>query len=91
MQALRLRRLAMIERILGPYTDGMDPVRAQGLFAVFDGLIRVQFLRGMHEHWGLSGEDAGRAVEWTINALFDQLQQEGTWKPKRKSKKRSES
>ena len=81
----------MIERIVGPYTEGMDPALARGLFAVFDGLIRVQFLRAMHEHWGLGGEDAGRAVEWAINALFDQLSKEGPWKPKRKSKKRSAS
>ena len=88
---LRAKRLEMIERVVGPCTAGMDPVHARATFAVFDGLCRVQFLRAMHEHWGLGGEDAGRAVEWAINALFDQLsQQEGTWKPKRKSKKRSE-
>ena len=91
MQALRSKRFEMIERIVGPYTDGMGAVRARGLFAVFDGLIRVQFLRGMHEQWGLGGEDAGRAVEWAVNALLDQLRQEGTWKPKRKSKKRTRS
>ena len=76
---------------MGPYTKGMDPKRARAIFAVFDGLIRVQFLRAMHEHWGLGGEDAGRAVEWAINALLDQLSQEGTWKPKHRSKKRSAS
>lgn len=91
MRALRSKRLEMIERVVGPDTKGMDPVRARGVFAVFDGLVRVQFLRGMHEQWGLGGEDAGRAVEWAIHALFDQLRQEGTWKPKRKSKKRSVS
>ena len=91
MQELRSRRLEMIERVVGPYTEGMDPVHARAIFAVFDGLCRVQFLRAMHEHWGLGGEDAGRAVEWAINALLDQLRQEGTRKLKRKSKKRSES
>jgi len=92
IKELRSKRLAMIERVVGPYTEGMDPVHARAIFAVFDGLCRVQFLRAMHEHWGLGGEDAGRGVEWAINALFDQLsQQEGTWKPERKSKKRSGS
>jgi hypothetical protein len=91
MQELRRKRLEMIERIVGPYTEGMDPVRARSLFAVIDGLVRVPFLRGMHEHWGLSGHDAGRAVEWAINTLLDQLRQEGISKPMRRSKKRSES
>ena len=91
IKELRSKRLEMIERVVGPYTEGMDRVRARGLFAVFDGLVRVQFLRAMHEHWGLGGEDAGHAVEWAINALFAQLRQEATWKPKRKSKKRRES
>lgn len=91
MKALRGKRFEMIERVVGPYTDGMDPVQARGVFAVFDGLVRVQFLRGMHEQWRLGGEDAGRAVEWAINALLEQLRQEGTWKRKRKSGKRRES
>jgi AcrR family transcriptional regulator len=91
MQELRSKRLKMIERIMAPYIEGMDPVRARGLSAVIDGLVRVPFLRGMHEHWGLSGHDAGRAVEWAINTLLDQLRQEGISKPMRKSKKRSES
>ena len=91
MKALRNKRFEMIDRIVGPYTNGMDPVQARGIFAVFDGLVRVQFLRGMHEHWGLGGQDAGRAIEWAINALFDQLRQEEAWKPKRRSKKRSGS
>jgi AcrR family transcriptional regulator len=89
MKELRSKRLEMIERIVGPYTEGMDPALARGLHAVFDGLVRVPFLRGMHEHWGLGGEDAGRAVEWAINALLDQLRREETPKPKRKPKKRS--
>jgi AcrR family transcriptional regulator len=78
LQALRAQRFAMIERVVGPYTKGMDPVLARGLMAVFDGIVRVPFLRGMHEQWGLSGKDAGRAVEWTIRALFDQLRREKT-------------
>jgi hypothetical protein len=27
----------------------------------------------MYEQWGLSGAEAGRAVEWAINALFNAL------------------
>jgi hypothetical protein len=43
---------------------------------VFAGLIRVHFMRAMYEHWGLSGVEAGRAVEWAINALLEALRRE---------------
>lgn len=73
MKELRAKRLETIERIVAPYTEGMDPELARGICAVFAGLVRVQFLRGMYEQWGLSGAEAGRAVEWAINALFSEL------------------
>ena len=72
-KALRSRRLETIERIVAPYTEGMDPELARGICAVFAELVRVQVFRGMYEQWGLSGAEAGRAVEWAINALFNQL------------------
>jgi AcrR family transcriptional regulator len=69
----RTRRLAPIEREIGPLTEGMDPELARGVMAVFAGFVRVHFLAGMHDHWGLNGEQAGRAVEWAINALLEDL------------------
>jgi AcrR family transcriptional regulator len=76
MQKLRGQRLEMIERAIGPYTKGMDPELARGICAVFAGLVRVHFMRAMYEHWGLSGAEAGRAVEWAINALLEALRRE---------------
>lgn len=73
MKELRAKRLETIERIVAPYTEGMDPERARGICAVFAGLVRAHFFRGMYEQWGLSGAEAGRAVEWAINALFNAL------------------
>jgi AcrR family transcriptional regulator len=73
MKALRAKRLETIERIVAPYTEGMDPELARGICAVFAELVRVQVFRGMYEQWGLSGAEAGRAVEWAINALFNEL------------------
>jgi AcrR family transcriptional regulator len=73
MKALRAKRLETIERIVAPYTEGMDPELARGICAVFAGLVRAHFLRGMYEQWGLSGAEAGRAVEWAIKALFNEL------------------
>jgi hypothetical protein len=74
-------RIETIERIVAPYTEGIDPELARGICAVFAGLVRPQFLRGMYEQWGLSGAEAGRAVEWAINALFSELhRKEGDWK-----------
>lgn len=70
----RARRIAAIEREIGPLTEGMDPELARGVMAVFSGLVRAHFLAGMHDHWGLDGEQAGRAVEWAINALVEDLQ-----------------
>jgi hypothetical protein len=73
MKALRAKRLETIERIVAPYTEGMDPELARGICAVFAELVRVQVFRGMYEQWGLSGAEAGRAVEWAITALFNEL------------------
>jgi AcrR family transcriptional regulator len=73
MKALRAKRLETIERIVAPYTEGTDPELARGICAVFAELVRVQVFRGMYEQWGLSGAEAGRAVEWAINALFNEL------------------
>lgn len=74
--ALRVTRasdLAVIEREIGPLTEGMDPELARGVMAVFSGLVHMRFLSSMHKHWGLDGEQAGRAVEWAINALLEDL------------------
>jgi hypothetical protein len=75
-------RIETIERIVAPYTGGMDPELARGICAVFAGLVRAHFFRGMYEQWGLSGAEAGRAVEWAINALFNELdRKEEDWNP----------
>lgn len=73
LDALRAMRLGAIERVVGPETEGLDPELARGVMAVFAGLTRVHFLMSMTEHWGLDGPSAGRAIEWAINALFDDL------------------
>jgi AcrR family transcriptional regulator len=73
MKALRAKRLETIERIVAPHTEGMDPALARGICAVFAGVVRAHFFRGMYEQWGLSGAEAGRAVEWAINAMFREL------------------
>ena len=83
----RARRTAAIERALAPLTKGIQPKLARGVLAAVSGLSRIQFLRDMHEQWGVGGEDAGKAVEWVINALLGQLRErQGTWN-KQKSRK----
>jgi hypothetical protein len=73
-----------LERIVAPCTEGMDPELARSICAVFAGLVRAQFLRGMYEQWGLGGAEAGRAVEWAINALFNELhRKEEDWNTKK--------
>lgn len=90
MKALRGQRLDTIERIVSPYTKGMDKDLARGICAIFGGLVRVHFLRGMHEQWGLDGAQAGRAVEWAINTLLDELRRKGeTWDRKQSAKGRA--
>ena len=80
MQRLRGQRLAMIERIVAPYTKGMDPELARGISAVLAGLVRIQFLRAMHEQWELDGAQSGRAVAWAIDTLLGELRRkEGKW------------
>ena len=74
LRVARSRRITVIEREIGPLTEGMDPELARGVMAVFSGLVRIHFLAGMHDHWGLNGEQAGRAVEWAIDALIEDLQ-----------------
>lgn len=69
----RGRRLDAVERVIGPLTEGMDPELARGVMAVFSGLMRLPFLAGMQQHWGLDGEQSGRAIEWAINALVEDL------------------
>lgn len=73
MQEMRARRRTAIERSIGPLTEGMDPELACGVMAVFAGMTRLPFLAGMHDHWGLDGDQAGRAVEWAMNVLLDEL------------------
>lgn len=75
LRDVRLRRTVPIERAVGPLTEGMDPMLGRGVLAVISGLTRIQFLRGMHEQWGLGGEDAGKAVEWAVNALLGALRE----------------
>jgi len=73
MEDLRRQRLEAMERVVAPFSDGMDPEHLRGVCAVLAGMTRVEFLRGMYEHWGLSGAEAGRAVEWAVNTLLDEL------------------
>jgi AcrR family transcriptional regulator len=73
MKALRAERIAAMERIVMPLTEGIDPDLARGICAVIAGLGRVHFFRAMHEQWGLSGAEAGRAVEWAISTLLNEL------------------
>lgn len=77
-QELRRRRLTAIERSIGPLTGDLDPELARGVLAVFEGMARLPFLQGMHDHWGLDGEQAGRAVEWAMNVLLRDLRQGGS-------------
>ncbi len=77
MNEMRGRRRTAIERSIGPLTEGLDPELAQGVMAVFEGLTRLPFLQGMHDHWGLDGAQAGRAVEWAMNTLLRDLRQGG--------------
>lgn len=78
MDEMRRRRRAAIERSIGPLTEDLDPELARGVMAVFAGLTRLPFLQGMHDHWGLDGEQAGRAVEWAMNALLRDLRRGGS-------------
>jgi AcrR family transcriptional regulator len=73
MEELRRQRLEAMERVVAPFSDAMDPEQLRGVGAVLAGMTRVEFLRGMYEHWGLSGAEAGRAVEWAVNVLLDEL------------------
>ena len=73
MKEMRGRRRMAVERSIGPLTEGMDPERACGVMAVFAGMTRLPFLQGMHDHWGLDGDQAGRAVEWAMNVLLEEL------------------
>lgn len=73
MEELRRERLEAMERVVAPFSNGMDPEDLRGVCAVLAGMTRVEFLRGMYEQWGLSGVEAGRAVEWAINTLLDGL------------------
>lgn len=80
MEELRSERLAAMARVVEPFSAGMDPAQVRGVCAVLAGMTRVEFLRGMYEHWGLDGVEAGRAVEWAINTLIDELRRkEDTW------------
>lgn len=72
-QESRERRLAMFEEAITPLTEGMDPDEARGAMAVISGMVRLPFFAGMQGHWGLDGDQAGRAVEWAINTLLDDL------------------
>jgi len=76
MADLRRQRLEAIERVVAPFSNGMDPEHVRGVCAVLSGLGRVEFLRGMHEQWGLSGIEAGRAVEWAVGVLLDDLRRD---------------
>lgn len=73
MEHLRRQRLEAMERVVEPFSGGMDPNHLRGVCAVLAGMTRVEFLRGMYEHWGLTGAEAGRAVEWAVNTLLDEL------------------
>ena len=70
----RGRRISAVERVIGPLTKDLDPDLARGVMAVFSGLMRLPFLAAMEQHWGLNGEQSGRAIEWAINALIEDLQ-----------------
>jgi len=86
----RARRSAGMVRALGPLTTGMDPALARGVMAVFAGLSRIQFLRGMHEQWDLDGADAGKAVEWAMNALLEELRRrKSKWRKSHKARQRT--
>ena len=74
-EQMRGRRIAAIERAIGPLTEDLDPDLARGAMAVLSGLMRLPFLAGMQQHWGLDGEQSGRAVEWAINTLIEDLRQ----------------
>lgn len=91
LRTLRVRnRLTPIERAIGPLTEGMNPGEARAVLALLSGLTRVPFMRGMHEQWGVGGEDAGQAVEWAVNALLSALRErQQSWKQDRKRKPRS--
>jgi AcrR family transcriptional regulator len=81
------QRIAPIERALGPLTEGLEPDLARAVLAVFSGLTRIQFLRGMHEQWGTRGEDASMAIEWAVNALLAALRvRQEQWKQDKKRK-----
>ena len=73
MEELRRQRLEAMERVVAPFSNEMDPEHLRGVCAVLAGMTRVEFLRGMYEQWGLTGAEAGRAVEWAVNTLLDEL------------------
>ena len=53
--ALRVTRapdLVMIERAIGPLTEGMDPEEARGAMAVFSGLVHIRSSRGCRRSGG---------------------------------------
>jgi AcrR family transcriptional regulator len=91
LRNLRMRnRITPIERALGPLTQGMDPGMARAVLALLSGLTRVPFMRGMHEQWGVGGEDASKAVEWAVNALLAALRErQEQWKQDKNRKPRS--
>jgi AcrR family transcriptional regulator len=91
LRNLRTRnRITPIERALGPLTQGMDPGMARAVLALLSGLTRVPFLRGMHEQWGVGGEDASKAVEWAVNALLATLRErQEQWKQDKNRQPRS--
>lgn len=76
LQANDERQVAFRKSLAG-ISKNLPPERARQLEATVQLLFSATAWQTMKDYWGLSGEDAGKAAAWAIEALLDAARKDG--------------
>src|SRR5919109_1891202 len=71
--ATRPRRQRSFERALAPLMADLTPAERLRALAVIYLLISAPAWQAMRDQWGLDGAEAGKAANWAIGVLVDEL------------------
>jgi len=70
-------RQAAFRKSLAEISKGLAPERAKQLEATVQLLFSATAWQTMKDYWSLSGEEAGKAAAWAIEALLDAARRDG--------------
>ena len=61
------------EKAMQELTQDLEPAEQRRAIAVVYLLVSAPAWQAMHDQWGLDGAEAGRAADWAVRVLTDEL------------------